>query len=73
MTCDHEWVLVEGSRTHFRDEPNSRIRHKPVRNLLCVYCAQRGFRYLHISPVTKKPSQVVYTWDPEDAKEPGTE
>lgn len=63
--CEHGWLPVEGNRTHFRDEPNSRIRHKPIRNLVCAYCAQRGFRYLN--------SQVVYTWNPEDAKEPGAE
>lgn len=72
MTCDHEWVprmltnergmLVFDTRPHFENVPNSKRRHLDVMYRVCPKCQWVGFRYAH--------SRVIYTWNPDDEKNP---
>lgn len=58
---EHDWQRVASVHaTHFVDEPNSRRRSRPVHKLICIACAQRGFRY--------DWSRVVYTWTPDQTQ-----
>lgn len=62
MTCTHDWQRELRPNTHFKDEPNSKIRHKLITPLICVACGQRGFRYQGYPG-----RRVVYTWDKNPA------